>query len=538
MNAEASARVLFIGLDGATFSILDPLMLDGTMPFLAKFTAKGVRAVLHSTPHPLTPPAWTSMVTGRSPGEHGIFDFVRIDRRRDHPTYTLVTSADVRCETIWSIASRHQRRVISLNFPCMFPPPPLNGFVVPGYVPWTYLARAVHPADLYKRLKAQLALNARELATDWNLERQAVQGLQADELEMWVKSHIDKEQRWFEVGRLLMREEPSELTAILFDGADRIQHLCYHFIDPHLASYYPSPQDQHIRSLCLDYFRRLDGFLEELIGLAGAEALVFIASDHGFAAAGQQIFYANVWLQQQGYLAWGEGIPFDQAGRVALDDHAEVGKLFDWSGTVAYALTSASNGIFIRQRRADGEIGVPVDEYFAFRERLVQSLLAITDPKTDRPIIRQVLTREQAFPGKYMEQAPDLTLLLSDSSFLSVLRADAPLRQRCSPCGTHHPDGILLVGGPGIRPGETLAPVEILDVAPTLLYGLGIPVPSEAEGSPVVSAFEPSFLAARPVSQAASSVESESRRAQPQETSLGPDAEEQIMKRLRALGYL
>ena len=85
MNAEASARVVFIGLDGATFSILDPLMQDGTMPFLAKFTVKGVRAVLHSTPHPLTPPAWTSMVTGRSPGEHGIFDFVKIDRRGDHP---------------------------------------------------------------------------------------------------------------------------------------------------------------------------------------------------------------------------------------------------------------------------------------------------------------------------------------------------------------------------------------------------------------------------------------------------------------------
>src|SRR5262249_9329909 len=149
----------------------------------------------------------------------------------------------------------------------------------------------------------------------------AVQGLQSDELEMWVKSHIDREQRWFEVGRLLMEEEPSELTGVLFDGADRIQHLCYHLIDPRLASKYTSPQDQHIRSLCLDYFRRLDGFLEELVGLAGAEAFVFIASDHGFAAAGQQIFYANVWLQQQGYLTWSEKAPFDQAGRVALDDH-------------------------------------------------------------------------------------------------------------------------------------------------------------------------------------------------------------------------
>ena len=58
------SRVLFIGLDGATYTVLDPLMRDGTMPFLRDFIAGGARAVLRSTPQPLTPPAWTSIMTG------------------------------------------------------------------------------------------------------------------------------------------------------------------------------------------------------------------------------------------------------------------------------------------------------------------------------------------------------------------------------------------------------------------------------------------------------------------------------------------
>jgi len=64
-----------IGLDGATFSILDPLMDDGVMPFLKQFTASGARAELRSVVPPLTPPGWTSIMTGRSPGNHGVVDF-------------------------------------------------------------------------------------------------------------------------------------------------------------------------------------------------------------------------------------------------------------------------------------------------------------------------------------------------------------------------------------------------------------------------------------------------------------------------------
>src|SRR4051794_33011232 len=109
---SAERPVVLIGLDGATFTVLDPLAADGTMPFLSAFMKGGARGVLHSTPHPLTPAAWTTVMTGRSPGNHGVHDFVRVSQDADGvPSYTLVTAADVEVDTIWTIAAGQGCRV-------------------------------------------------------------------------------------------------------------------------------------------------------------------------------------------------------------------------------------------------------------------------------------------------------------------------------------------------------------------------------------------------------------------------------------------
>ena len=69
----SKTSTLFIGLDGCTYTVLDHLVSDipGTgvvMPFMKKLMDEGARAKLRSTPNPLTPPAWTSVQTGRGPG--------------------------------------------------------------------------------------------------------------------------------------------------------------------------------------------------------------------------------------------------------------------------------------------------------------------------------------------------------------------------------------------------------------------------------------------------------------------------------------
>jgi predicted AlkP superfamily phosphohydrolase/phosphomutase len=536
-NATAPGKTVLIGLDGATFILLDPLIAEGVMPTLGELISRGARAPLRSTIHPLTPPAWTALMTGRTPGNHGVFDFIRLDRNADTPSYTLATAADVQCETIWSMASRQGRRVICLNFPLMFPAPKLDGIIIPGYVPWSYLPRAVHPKGLYKRLKQCQGFNPRELSTDWQHERKAVQGLAENQLEDWVRFHIVRERRWCEILMYLMREEPCPLTAVLFDGVDRIQHLCYHLIDLATAGEYTSAGARTTHQLCLQYYRELDEHIARILDLAGEDAYIVLASDHGFTRAGDKIFYANTWLEQNGYLRWHEAVPLDDQARLALDDNTESSSLLDWTGTSAFALSSSSNAIHIRRADGPGQPGVAPEQYLAFRDSLRKSLLQLKDPDTGLPVVSRVLTREEAFPGPHMEQAPDLTLALHDLSFLSVLRADDSLKLRVAPYGTHHPDGVFIAMGPGIEPGAAADSLSICDVAPTILYSLGLPVPQEMEGDLPSSIFEPAYLKNRPVVRATAGDSSE-KGATAHDEQLPPEAEAQIRERLKALGYL
>jgi predicted AlkP superfamily phosphohydrolase/phosphomutase len=293
-----------------------------------------------------------------------------------------------------------------------------------------------------------------------------------------------------------------------------------------------------VRNRCLEYFRQVDDYVRELVSLAGPEALVLVVSDHGAQAAGERVFYANVWLQQQGLLAWADQVPLDDSGRLALDDNTESSLLFDWSRTTACALTSSSNAILIRRSdspgREESRVAEGQDDRMS-RDRLTRSLMAATDPETGRPIVRRVLDRDEAFPGLAVDDAPDLTLVLEDPGFLSVLRADEPLKLRRSPYGTHHPDGIFIAHGLGVEAGVELPPLSILSVAPTILHALGLGVPPDMEADPVLRAFTGFRLAPR---EPASAAPVHSHRAPQDGAALDSEAEAQIIERLKLLGYL
>src|SRR5918996_3494277 len=74
--SHESTRLAVIGLDGATFRALDPLVAQGVMPALGSLIDGGARMVLRSTVPTYTPPAWVSMATGVNPGRHGVFGFL------------------------------------------------------------------------------------------------------------------------------------------------------------------------------------------------------------------------------------------------------------------------------------------------------------------------------------------------------------------------------------------------------------------------------------------------------------------------------
>jgi len=530
-----TVRTLFIGMDGATFTVLDDLIKPGdsgpVMPFLAKIFKEGSRAKLRSTPNPLTPPAWVSLMTGRTPGHHGVYDFIRAEERGDDVFFTLYDSRDCRVETIWSIASRQGKKVAALNFPFTAPPPAdLNGFVVPGFVPSRHLRRNTHPADLYDKLKQIPDFDAKELAWDFDQEQQAGYELSDHDREEWVRYHLPREQQWFRVAEHIMREEAPDLMAILFDGVDKLQHQAWQYLDPRLEQEGRGEFHERMRKLSLAYFAQLDTFIERLVTAAGPEVQVFFASDHGFTAS-TEIVRINSYLAEKGYCHF-KPMPEGQAGENISKSYFAY---LDWNKTTAYCRTPSCNGITIRVARNPGDTGIDPKDYEALRTRLIRDLEDLKDPATGERIITEIHKREDVFPGSAMGDAPDLQLVLRDFGFVSVRNILPIVEKRNYVVGTHHPDGVFLAYGPGIEANKLLGRRHITDVASTMLYSLGLPVPSDFEGVVAPGMFTAERKATHPIVIGASTAGS--KKADLGEA-MDEDEKKQILEQLQMLGYM
>jgi predicted AlkP superfamily phosphohydrolase/phosphomutase len=530
-----TVRTLFIGMDGATFTVLNDLTKEQeggpVMPFLARIFAGGSRAKLRSTPNPLTPPAWVSLMTGRGPGHHGVFDFIRAEERGEEVFFTLYDSRDCRVETIWSIASRQGLKIAALNFPFTAPPAKdLNGFIVPGFIPWRHLRRNTHPPGIYDELKEIPNFNAQELAWDFEQEKQSGDQLSDHDREAWVSYHLPREQQWFKVAEYLMREEAPDLMAVLFDGVDKLQHQAWQFVDPAYQQGELSPYHQRMRALSLSYFKQLDGFIEKLVTAAGPDVQVFFASDHGFTAS-TEIVRINSYLAQKGYVHWKE-LPDGEAGKRRDNSYFA---FLDWNKTTAYCRTPSCNGITIRVARAPGETGIDPTEYGAFRARLIRDLEAFKDPETGERIIAEIHKREDVFPGAAMTDAPDLQLVLRDFGFVSVKNKLPVVEKRDYPVGTHHPDGVFMGYGPGIESGKLLGRRNITDVSSTLLYSLGLSIPSDFEGVVPPGMFTAQHKVTHPF-LIGTATRGNSQKGQTD--AMSEDEKGKIMEQLQMLGYM
>jgi predicted AlkP superfamily phosphohydrolase/phosphomutase len=529
---------LLIGLDGATFTVLDPYMERGIMPFLRELTERGTRATLRSIMPPLTPPAWTSLMTGKHPGQHGVFDFFQ----REEPGgihFRFASSQDIRTSTIWSLASDEDRRVISLNFPLMFPAPPVDGCIVPGgMMPWRQLRLGCHPPGLFDRLKALPGFSPREML-DMELEVKAIDGCPDEEYAAYVQQHVEREQRWLEVAVHLMREEPAELIGVMFDGVDKLQHLCWRFIDPACRPAEPTPWEQEMIDHCERYFRSVDAIVAELVALAGPEATVVLASDHGFGPT-QDVFHVNSWLERQGYLVWAE----EGTSRPRSDTEVGFAEMtrhvhaLDWSRTLAYAATPSSQGINIVGRVPGTEDPLPEETRGKIAAELAAALGELRRPHDGLPLVDEVWTRERAFAGPFEQLGPDLSLVLADGGTMSILPSDTIVARRKEPQGHHRWEGIFLASGPGIRAGAQVDELSIVDVAPLLLHRLGLGVPDDMAGRVPVEILEPAELVARPPRQVPAAEPQAAPVAAAADLALDPDEQAMVLERLRALGYV
>lgn len=527
-------KVLMIGLDGATFSLLNPLMDEGVMPFLKQFLAQGVHGNLMSTQNPLTPPAWISMITGRSPDVHGVYDFTRPEFTNGSVYVKVTDSRDIRCETVWSMASRQGKRVTALNFYGMAPAFPVEGYLMSGFITWKHLRRATYPPSFFDTLKDLPSFDYKHLSQNLTEERKYVQSVgKEDYYEDWIDWQSKRTDAWATVLCYLMKNDPTDLTAIVLDGPDKLQHFCWRYLDPQLIENYSSPEEVRLRQLCLDYYRELDKTIEHIVSLADPSTNVVFTSDHGFGAT-TEVVYINEWLSQNGYLTWGQEIKDDPTIKLSGDGRQP--RAIDWNNTLAFCHAPSSNAIYVNQSHEVVQKWETAD-YVKFCTKIRQQLLDFRNPDDGGQVFTSVELNKARIEGmSCLEHSPDIVLQIRDGGFVSVLKSPKVVFPREKPDGTHRPDGIFIARGPDIKVGQKIEPLSILDITSLMLYLLDLPIPTDLEGRVpteilIADSLNGHSVEYQSVTQA-SFAESEKR------DEISEEEKEALMDQLKLLGYM
>lgn len=209
----------------------------------------------------------------------------------------------------------------------------------------------------------------------------------------------------------------------------------------------------------------------------------------------------------------------------------------DWARTKAFAVGSFGQ-IYINQvgQRPQG-IVQPGKEYEELREEIAAQALELLDPRTGQRVVDRVHRREEIYSGPLVEKAPDLVLQSRNWEYMAFGHADFGASHVVEPVvgmsGHHRPDGVVMLAGQGIEAGVELDGANITDLAPTILYAMGIPIPSDMDGRVLTDAFTPDYLSAVEVQYSDELSERPTGEGQYSE-----EDEEEIKERLRGLGYV
>ena len=554
--SASQVKVLVIGLDGGTLSLLRPWVREGHLPVLGGLMAGGAAGTLRTTMPPVTASAWTSFATGKNPGKHGLVDFIRL--RDGSYDISLVNATQRSGKAIWNILGDRGRRVIVVGVPATYPPEPVNGYMVTGLMtPGTHSDYTFPPElkrDLHK-LVGPFPLVPSEKHRSGRLE---------DFLEDMKHCVTTRT----EAALHLMRRGSWDFLSIVYSSTDMVQHELWHLLDEGDRRYDPA-RATAARDVILDFYREVDRSMGRLIDEAGQETFVVVMSDHGFGPV-YSFFHANNWLHRMGvlhfkrtplcavkYLLYRLGLTplnalrlLTSVGLARLRERVKSGKghgllsrLFlshldiDWSRTRAFVVGSCGKiYVNLAGKLPRGSVQ-PGPEYEQLIETLIREGLALRDPRSGEPVIEGVLRKEEIFRGDRAEHLPDLVMVPARFEYMPFGDVDFASNRVVEPIlgqtGTHRMEGMVVLKGPGVRAGAELEGAEIIDLAPTILYAMGLPVPADMDGRVLAQAFEPTVLAQRPLEVMDAELPAELA-----VESYSPEDEEQVRERLRSLGYV
>lgn len=556
-------RIAVIALDGGEFSLIDEMIKEGRMPTLENIIREGTRGGMLSVIPPITPSAWSTFLTGKNPGKHGILEFIVKDREGESPANARLR----RGKTVFRLASDAGMKVVSLSIPLTYPPEQVNGLMISDFMTPRGAKDYGLPIELLQKIERRFGpyrLHINEVYTPRRVEK-----FFADiEEEVSYKTDVAA---WIAEGSLKELEDWN-LFAFHIHGVDRLQHELWHLIDP-AHPLYDFNESNKYKNRFLDFFSKLDTGINKFVQkLNPTTDMLFIISDHGFGPV-YKFINMNVWLMEKGYLKlrsravsrikkllfqWG-ATPKNAYRFLMLIGQAKIRETVgmtkrvgffnilnkvmlsfqdvDWTRTTAYS-KGYYGQIFLNLKGREPFGIVPQEEYEALRRRIGEEIIAIKDKETGAQIIKSIFYPENIYSGPYLRNAPDIIFLPADMKYKAIGMTDFPSNNFLEPVyansGDHRLEGIFIAKGEKIKKGYKLAGNAWLgDSAPTILYTLGLPIPTDMDGKVLVDIFYPDYLKNNPTRYVGSSEEDSFN-----SSGYTVKEKEQVIQKLKDMGYL
>jgi predicted AlkP superfamily phosphohydrolase/phosphomutase len=551
-------KLLVIGLDGASFNVLDHLSEKGFLPHIAKLVRGGARADLETTFPPITASAWSSFMTGKNPGKHGIFEFMKRDQ--DSKRELAVNASFRQGPAIWDLLSEAGNRVVVHNFPCTYPPHAINGAMIADFMTPRGRRDFAYPQGLLEELEKKFGPYRLHLSQTYaGANAEGVLEELFDELEYKAK-----------VTDYLMDRYDWDAFFQYFWGTDRIQHELWHIIDESHPRHDRKEAAVH-RPRVYEYFRRVDEIVGDLVAKSGDGALVWIASDHGFGPVHTYCAF-NIWLLQEGFLQlnrsaatrlkklmFSSGLTPELAFKLVkklplgplrpsrgASNQPGTSKLLstlflslndvDWTRTQAFSKGNYGQ-IYINLKGREPNGAVEEDQYAALCEKIIQRLHSIEDPQTGEEWIGKVFRRDEIYSGPRVADAPDIAFLPHDMRYLPLGNADFTsnkfMVKAFGITGSHRMNGVMIANGGPVKAGISMESASICDITPTLLYLLGRDIPDDLDGRVITDIISEHHLDSHPVHYSAGTQTDERN-----EVTFSDQENAEIRDALRNLGYL
>jgi predicted AlkP superfamily phosphohydrolase/phosphomutase len=449
-------KIMIIGLDSAPPEIVFDRRAE--FPVLRGLIEKGWHGKMRSSDPPITIPAWMVMSTGKDPGRLGLYGF----RHRTGYSYDkmwIATSQAVKEKTIWDILGDHGGRCILVSVPPSYPPRSVSGFLISCFITPSQDKEYTYPAELRPEIEAEFGPYIFDVVFRTEDRDEILKGI----YEMTAKR--------FNVLEYLLQRKPWDLFMFVEIGVDRIQHAFWKYMDPAHHLYQPGHKYE---SAILDYYRYLDGKIGELLRRAGRETVVLVVSDHG-AKRMKGAFCINDWLIAEGDLVTNERPkPGTSIEKTAID----------WQRTKAWGWGGYYARIFLNVEGREPRGIVKPEDYEREREALAERLRDIRGPNGETWATKVIK------PNEYFEEArgdyPDLMVYFDDLFWRSAGTLGYGtlylLENDTGPDdAVHAQEGMYILCDPTQSAGGH-KDIDILDIAPTVLYTLGLPIPDGMKG--------------------------------------------------------